>query len=53
MKSFGGISPGHTYSAAGYYAAGDGGGALYIAATNGSTLDGYGDHVAANACFFY
>ena len=51
MKSFGGISPGHTYSTAGYYAAGDGGGALYIAATSGSTPDGYGDHVASNGVF--
>lgn len=51
MKSFGGISPGHTYSTAGYYAAGDGGGALYIAATFGSTPDGYGDHVASNGVF--
>lgn len=51
MKSFGGISPGHTYSTAGYYTAGDGGGALYIAATSGSTPDGYGDHVASNGIF--
>ncbi|MGM5670042.1 hypothetical protein [Enterobacter cloacae] len=51
MKSFGGISPGHTYSTAGYYSAGDGGGALYIAATSGSTPDGYGDHVASNGIF--
>lgn len=51
MKSFGGISPGHTYSTAGYYSAGDGGGALYIAATSGSTPDGYGDHVASNGVF--
>ena len=51
MKSFGGISPGHTYSTAGYYAAGDGGGALYIAATTGTTPDGFGDQVASNGVF--
>lgn len=51
MKSFGGISPGHTYSTAGYYAAGDGGGALYIAATSGSTPDGFGDQVSSNGIF--
>ncbi|MEP9086112.1 hypothetical protein ABKU27_07490 [Enterobacter hormaechei] len=51
MKSFGGIVSGHTYSTSGYYAAGDGGGALYIAETTGSTPDGYSDHVASNGLF--
>ena len=51
MKSFAGILDGHTYSTAGYYSSGDGGGAIYVASTTGSTPDGYGDQVASNGVF--
>lgn len=51
MKNFTDIAAGHTYSTAGYYVAGDNGGAIYIADTTGDTPDGYGDHVASNGVF--
>lgn len=50
MKAFN-VQSGYVYQTEGYYAAGDMGGAMYLATTTGSTPDGYGDHVAANGMF--
>ncbi|WP_336240356.1 hypothetical protein [Citrobacter werkmanii] len=50
MKGFE-IEDGHLYRTSGYYAAGDGGDAFYLATTSGDTPDGYGDHVASNGVF--
>ncbi|MRT11586.1 hypothetical protein GJV07_04700 [Enterobacteriaceae bacterium RIT711] len=50
MKAFN-VQSGYVYQTEGYYAAGDMGGAMYLATTTGSTPDGYGDHVASNGIF--
>jgi hypothetical protein len=50
MKAFN-VQAGYVYQTEGYYAAGDMGGAMYLATTTGSTPDGYGDHVASNGKF--
>lgn len=50
MKAFD-VEPGHVYQTEGYYAAGDMGGATYLATTTGSAPDGYSDHVASNGVF--
>lgn len=50
MKAFA-VQAGYSYSTAGFYTAGDGGGAIYVANNTGSTPDGFGDHVASNGIF--
>lgn len=50
MKAFA-VQPGYSYSTAGFYTAGDGGGAIYVANNTGNTPDGFGDHVADNGVF--
>lgn len=50
MKLFD-VHAGYVYQTEGYYTAGDGGGALYLATTTGTTPDGYSDHVASNGVF--
>lgn len=50
MKAFN-VKSGYVYQTEGYYAAGDMGGAMYLATTSGPSPDGYGDHVASNGIF--